>query len=319
LTDQIFDEEVVEAFSKERADALRPQVMKRDVTVVIPTLNEEKAISLVIDELRKEGYSSLLVVDGYSTDRTVEIAQEWGVQVLYQHGIGKAGALKTVIEHVDTPYLLVMDGDYTYDPKDAERMLPHAEKYDEIIGVRSSENISRLHRLGNGVINFAFNMLLGAGLSDVCSGMYMLRTEALRELNLNSKGFSVEVDIVAGMFTTGKVTEVPISYRQRIGERKLETWKEGFRILSSVVGLARAYNPIFLFATLASLLAIPGIGITLWQLYLRWLYGADAWSLGVVWLGLFLLILGVQGFTIATISLLLKRVERRLIQRMEKG
>ena len=75
-----------------------------------------------------------------------------------------------MLEYVDTPYMLVMDGDYTYDPKDIKHMLLHAANYDEIIGVRSgSENIGWLHRLGNKLINFTFNLLLSARLSYVCS------------------------------------------------------------------------------------------------------------------------------------------------------
>jgi dolichol-phosphate mannosyltransferase len=215
--------------------------------------------------------------------------------------------------------MLVMDGDHTYDPKDIQKMLLHADKYDEIIGVRTNaESFPKLHRLGNKIINYVLNLLLGTGLSDVCSGMYLLRTETAKGLDLKSKGFGAEVEIAINMSTLGKVTEVPISYRKRLGNRKLRTWREGFKILTLTIGLVRAHNPVFLLATLTSLLAIPGVAIMLWQLFLRYLYGAEIWSIGMVWLGLFLLILGVQGFTIATIALLLKRMEQRIF-RARKG
>jgi len=290
-------------------------ISPEDVTIVIPTLNEAEAIGKVLDELKQEGYTNILVVDGYSHDGTVEIAREKGAVVVYQHGLGKAGAIKTALEYVDTSYMLVMDGDYTYDPKDIKRMLLHAAKYDEIIGVRSgSENIGWLHRLGNKLINFTFNLLLGARLSDVCSGMYLLRTEALKGFELRGRGFSVEVEIAAYMCSSGRVTEVPISYRRRVGRRKLKTLRDGFSIITTVFWLARTYNPVFLLATLASLLAVPGAVLTLWQLYLRYVYGAEAWSMGVAWLGLFLLVVGMHGFTVATIALLLKRMEKRIVQ-----
>jgi dolichol-phosphate mannosyltransferase len=302
-----------ESYAKPVPD--EPAVSPENVTVVIPVLDEAEAIGKVIDELRRKGYSRILVVDGYSSDATAEIARAKGVRVVYQHGLGKAGALKTALEHVDTPYMLVMDGDYTYDPKDIKRMLMHAAKYDEIIGVRTnSKNIGWLHRLGNRAINFAFNLLFGAGLSDVCSGMYLLRTEALRGVELKSKGFSVEVEIAAHMCSSGRITEVPINYRKRTGKKKLKTLRDGLSIFSAVFWLARAYNPVFLLATLASLLAVPGAALTLWQLYIRYIYGAEAWSMGVAWLGLFLLVVGMQGFTVATIALLLKRMEKRIVQ-----
>ena len=290
-----------------------------DVTVVIPTLNESEAIGIVLDELKQEGYMNVLVVDGYSTDGTVDIVSGRGVPVIYQHGSGKAGAIKTALEHVKTSYMLVMDGDYTYDPRDIKRMLPHAANYDEIIGVRTTQNISWLHRLGNKIINYVFNLLFGAGLSDVCSGMYLVKTEALKKAELGSRGFNVEVEVAAYMCSHGRVTEVPVNYRLRIGRRKLKTFRDGFAIALSIIGLARAYNPIFLFSSLAFTLTIPGVILTLWQLYLRYMYGAEAWSIGVSWLGLFLLIVGLQGFTVATISLMLKRMERRIIQTIKGG
>jgi dolichol-phosphate mannosyltransferase len=302
----------------ESLSVAEPTVAKDMVTVVIPTLNEEEAIGKVLDELRAEGYRNILVVDGYSSDGTVEVAKQKGVEVVLQHGAGKAGAIRTALEHVKTPYMVVMDGDYTYDPKDIERMLVHAAKYDEIIGVRAnSKNIGWLHRLGNKIINIAFNLLLGASLSDVCSGMYLVKTEALRGVELRSRGFSVEVEIAAHMCSSGRVTEVPISYRRRVGRRKLKSLRDGFSILSTVFWLARSYNPVFLFAVLASLMAVPGVVLTLWQLYLRYVYGAEAWSMGVAWLGLFLLVVGVQGFTVATIALLLKRMEKRIVQSLK--
>jgi dolichol-phosphate mannosyltransferase len=289
-----------------------------DITIVIPTLNEAEAIGKVIDELKQEGYKNILVVDGYSNDGTPEIARQKGAKVIYQHGKGKAGAIKTAIENITTPYMLIMDGDHTYDPKDIKKMLLHANKYDQIIGRRTNtENIPILHRLGNKIINSTFNLLLGTSLSDVCSGMYMLKTEKIKEAELKSIDFSIEVEIAAYMTNYGKITEVPINYRKRIGKEKIRTWKSGYSIFKTVFWLARTYNPVFLLSTIATLLLIPGMIITTWQLYLRYVYGAQAWSLGMAWLGLILIIIGIQGFTTATIALLLKRVEKRLLQKIE--
>jgi len=295
-------------------------VTKDMVTVVIPTLNEKEAIGKVIDELRAEGYENILVVDGYSNDGTVDIVRERGVRLVYQHGAGKAGAIKTALEHVKTPYMLVMDGDYTYDPRDIKRLLAHTANYDEVIGVRvNSQNMGWLHRLGNKIINYTFNILFGAGLSDVCSGMYLIKTEILKRAELKSRGFNVEVEVAAYMCSYGRVTEVPINYRRRVGRRKLRSFRDGFAIAMTILSVARVYNPVFLFSSLAFAATIPGAILTLWQLYLRYVYGSEAWSLGVAWLGLFLLLVGLQGFTVATISLMLKRMEKRLVQTFKSG
>ncbi|MCQ4450474.1 MAG: glycosyltransferase, partial [Sulfolobales archaeon] len=74
------------------------------VTFLIPTLNERDGIGLVIDEIKSLGFNKIIVVDGYSTDGTAEIAKEKGAKVIYQLGKGKASAVMTGLKHVDTPY-----------------------------------------------------------------------------------------------------------------------------------------------------------------------------------------------------------------------
>jgi len=115
---------------------------KDQVTIVLPTLNESGGISQVIEEIKEEGYHSIIVVDGYSTDMTDRIAFGNGVKLAYQHGIGKAGAVKTAIEHEKEPYLLFMDGDGTYDPKDIWRLLNHADHYSHVIEEECGETTS---------------------------------------------------------------------------------------------------------------------------------------------------------------------------------
>ncbi len=296
-----------------------PAISKEEITVVIPVLNEAEGIGKVIDEIKQEGYNNILVIDGYSSDNTAEVAMSKNVKVIRQHGIGKGGAIKTALEHVNTPYILLMDGDYTYDPKDIKHMLVYAKKYDEVIGSRvRSKAMSLLHRIGNRIINLTFNLLMGTSLSDVCSGMYLVRTEALKDLEIKSRDFSVEVEIAAHISHSGKITEVPINYRKRIGKKKLQSFRDGLVILRTIIWLAMNYNPVMLFASLASILAIPGLIITLRELYLRYLYGAEAWSFGMAWLGLFLLVIGLQGITIAIISLMLRRMEIRILRNLKK-
>jgi len=289
------------------------KVEKDKVTIVLPTLNEEAAIGKVIDEIKAEGYSRILVVDGYSKDKTVEIAREKGADVIYQHGVGKAGAIKTAIEHVNTPYILFMDGDHTYDPKDISKFLEHAESYDEIIGFRvNRENIPILNRFGNWIISKTFNLLTGSNIRDVCSGMYLIKTSKAKELSIETSSFDVEVEIAMQVLANGEVTEVPINYRKRIGKPKLSSFKHGIRIIFTVFNLARFYNPAFLFAFLTALTGIPGIIIYVWVLYRLVFLGI--WHSGWALLGTALVILGGQGLILSTLALLLKRMERRIMK-----
>lgn len=286
------------------------------VTVVVPTLNEANAIGLVIDELKREGYDNILVVDGYSRDGTDRIARSKGVKVVYQHGLGKTGALKTAIEHVATPYILVMDGDYTYDPADIRRLLSHGRFYQLVIGARDRRNISRLHRLGNWIITQTFNILFGTSLSDVCSGMYLLKADFARRIDLASRGFSTEVEIAAQAAMEQSITQVPIGYRPRMGRRKLATWRHGFAILSSVIGLARRHNPILFFSAIAASTIIPAIAILAWVVYRLAFLGI--WHSGWALMGVMLLLFASQSITLGAIAYMLKRIERRVTERIGK-
>ena len=231
-------------------------VSKDDVTIVVPVKDEAPAIGMVIDELHDEGYDNILVVDGYSGDGTLGLVREKDkVCYVTQHGRGKTGALKTAIEYVNTPYMLLVDGDHTYPANDIKRLLVHAENYGQVIGVRDKKNISTVHRFGNRIITRVFNLLFGAGLSDICSGMYLLKTDVARELDLGSKGFLTEVEVAAQTVTEHSVTEVPIGFRERVGTAKLSAW-HGFSILGAILQLAWKYNPVFLFSSMAALATI---------------------------------------------------------------
>ena len=271
---------------------------------------------MVLDELMSYEYPNILVVDGYSKDNTVEVALSKGAHVVQQHGVGKTGAIKTAIDYVPTPYMLVMDGDYTYDPADIEKFLDHAHNYDEIVGVRRRENISRLHRIGNSIISKIFNLMFDTSLSDVCSGMYLLRTETAKELDLHSGGFNADVEIIAQTAVGGEIAEVPIQYRARIGKPKLSTWRNGTQIVYSVLSWTRVYNPVFIFSVLAASAFIPGLAILVWVglEYLLRHNLHNGWAL----LAAILMLGAGQAFTVGSVSLLLKRTEARITKRLKQ-
>lgn len=285
-------------------------ISKDQVTIVIPVKNEELAIAKVLTELLEEGYQNILVVDGYSSDQTQQIVNgHSNINFICQHGKGKTGAVKTAVEHVTTPYLLVIDGDYTYPAKDIQRLLLHGHLYDQVIGTRDRTNIPKMHRFGNKVITAAFNLLFGTKLSDVCSGMYLLKTDAAKQLALNTTGFATEVEIAAQTATNHSVVDVPIGYRERIGKRKLSTLN-GFDIISAVLTKARKYNPVFFYSALTSLSLIPALGILGWVLFRQLTVGVyhNGWAL----IGVLLLLFSAQSISLAAISSLMKRIEQRL-------
>ncbi len=290
-------------------------ITKDQVTIVIPVKDEESAISLVIDELLSEGYKNILVIDGYSTDKTLQILKEKSIKIISQHGKGKTGAVKTAIENVSTPYMLVIDGDFTYPAGDIQRLLNHCSNYAQVIGFRDRTNISRVHRLGNWVITRTFNLLFGTNISDVCSGMYLLNTNAAKTLELSSNGFITEVEIAAQTAAHYNITEVPVGYRERVGKGKLSTWN-GFGILSAVIRLSWKHNPLLLFSAIASLAIIPALAILSWVVYEQFL--RDIWHSGWALMGALMLLFASQAIALATMSALIKRSERRVSGLIEK-
>jgi glycosyltransferase involved in cell wall biosynthesis len=287
------------------------------VTIVIPTLNEQEAISKVLDELFSIGLKNILVVDGYSSDGTLDTAKKYPISVIFQHGKGKTGALKTAFENVKTPYMIVMDGDFTYDSSCIPRFLEHMQSYDQIIGVRNlndKKNMSVIHKLGNKIITKTFNALMGTSLSDVCCGMYALKTEIAKDMDLSSTGFDVEAEIAARVASSGRITEVPINYRQRIGKQKLSTWKHGFKILLTILKLGMTYRSSVFYSIIVSITSLLGIGI-LANTAIEW-YLTN--TLEVPWLlvGISILLIAINFTGVALEAQTLRRMESKIIRRL---
>jgi dolichol-phosphate hexosyltransferase len=290
-----------------------PHLLREDLTIVIPTLNEEAAIGIVIDQILSQGYHKILVVDGYSKDDTVKIARSRGVSVIFQHGKGKAGAMLTGFREVETPYLILIDGDGSYDPADIDKFLPLMGEYSFVKGERKkNENMSGLHKLGNSVITRTFNMLFGTSIPDICSGMYLLRTDLVKHLHFEKHHLTVEQELAAQVLLVSKaVTSVPVNYRKRFGgESKTNTWRQGFRDLITNFDLARTYNPILLFSFFASLFIIPGIILVGYGGYLYMIQ--NQYHSGYFLGSLMFFVLGGQGLTVATIAAMFRRIERKV-------
>jgi len=292
-----------------------------NITVIIPTLNEAKAIGNVIDEIIEAGipHKNIIVVDGGSTDGTIEIARSKGVQVVLQDGTGKSLAIKTGLKYVKTPYVVVMDGDYSYPAKHILDLYAKiVEGHDLVIGARRCEKGAQhiVYRFGNWVLTKSFNLLFGTRISDVLSGMYIARTEMLREVMFEMPHFSVESEIAAHIATTtGRIAEIPIHYRRRLGEKKLRIF-HGLIIARDMIRLAWRYNPAFFIFALGAILIIPGLVLGCWVAYHYFFTGIKYYVKGLI--AIFLTIAGLLSMFHAIMAIYVKRVEMRAQQRIEK-
>jgi len=205
--------------------------MKKKLTVIIPTRNEGKGIKKVIKSIPKK--FDVLVIDK-SEDKTAEIAEKAGAKVILQKSKGKGNAMREAGKHVKTKYLAFIDGDGTYPTDKFDEMLDILEKNeaDVVIGSRTKiKGMSFLHLMGNKFFSFIASVLYGK-TNDLLTGLRVFKTKDFNNLELKSTGFEIETELHIQCMKKGlKVKEVPIKYTERIGESKLNAWKDGLRIL----------------------------------------------------------------------------------------
>ena len=217
------------------------------VSVVIAALNEEEGIGLTLEELQKFLKDShLIVVDGNSVDRTVDIAKDMGAVVLLQDGKGKGDAMYQGIRQLgsDVRYVVFTDADFTYPAEYVPEMLEILDKNPAVgmvIGNRfkGENNFDKSFTspffFGNRLIAFAQHVLNGIKLDDPLSGLRIVRIDALKNWKPKSKGFDVEAEINFVVEREGyQIVEIPIEYRPRVGEKKLKL-RHGFGILKRIM------------------------------------------------------------------------------------
>ena len=202
--------------------------------VIMAAMNEEEGIGLTIADLYAHlWHPSILVVDGNSSDKTVEIAKGMGADVISQDGTGKGDALAKALKYLDlaADYVVIIDADYTYPAEYVPRMIrileesPHVGMVcgDRFRGQMDPNALHDLYYLGNRFISLTHNLLNGVQMDDPLTGLRVVRSDILRSWNVKSKSFDIEVELNHHVERKGfKIAEVPIYYRPRLGEKKLK-------------------------------------------------------------------------------------------------
>jgi glycosyltransferase involved in cell wall biosynthesis len=209
---------------------------KPKVSVLIPTLNEEQSIGQTLDEIPKDfAQLELIIIDGLSTDRTVEIAKKKGAKVVMEKRKGYGRAYKSGFQKASGDIIVTLDGDTTYPAYDIPRVVKMLidENLDFITCDRLStlkkEAMTKKHRFGNWLLAKTTNVLFFMHIKDSQSGMWVFRREILKQINLTSDGMPLSEEIKIETFKNKiiKAIEIPVEYRIRIGDIKLDTWGDG--------------------------------------------------------------------------------------------
>jgi glycosyltransferase involved in cell wall biosynthesis len=208
------------------------------ITVVIPCLNEEQGIEQVL-RLMPNLVDEVIVVDNASTDRTPEVAKNLGAVVIREDVRGYGRSYKKGFSMATGDIIVTLDGDHSY-PPDAISYLIEAFLHLEAdflnasrFPVRDRRAMSLKHKFGNLVLSLAMSLLFFRWIRDSQSGMWVLRRSILADMKLESDGmaFSEEIKIEALLHPTARFEEISIMYTSRLGEIKLNPWRDGFQNL----------------------------------------------------------------------------------------
>ena len=223
------------------------QVSCVKVSVIIPTMNEEAGVGLVIDDVRKAFANSdldheILIVDTNSKDRTKDIAREKGAIVIEEPRRGYGRAYKTGFENATGEVIATLDADCTYPAEDIPFLAKelYAKNWDFITTNRFAKlekgAMSLEHSIGNKALTVTCNMLFNVWIRDSQSGMWIFRREILSRLDITDNGMAMSEEIKIEAFKKSRAKELPIVYRQRVGEVKLSSWKDGLRNIRFLFG-----------------------------------------------------------------------------------
>jgi len=201
-------------------------------------MNEEESIGLVIDEVKKAVGASrpleIIVVDTDSKDRTREIATEHGAIVVNEPRRGYGRAYKTGFERAAGQYVATLDADMTYPASEIPQLLDRLNR--DNLDFISTNRFAKMekgamgakHRLGNWVLSSTTRLLFRVRVKDSQSGMWVFKKSCLERLNVESDKMAFSEELKIEAFKKLRAIEVPISYRIRVGEVKLQSWNDGF-------------------------------------------------------------------------------------------
>jgi glycosyltransferase involved in cell wall biosynthesis len=233
------------------------------IAVLLPCYNEETAIAATIAGFRAAlPDAAIYVYDNNSRDRTREIAAEAGAIVRTERQQGKGHVVRRMFADIDADVYIMADGDLTYDPASAPAMvdLLLAERFDMVVGTRKHEAKAAYrggHVLGNRLFTGLLSGLFGRSFSDIFSGYRVFSRRYVKSFPVLSEGFEIETEMsVHALELRMPVGEVETVYAARPegSESKLSTFRDGWRILKTIVTLYRIERPVLFFGAIGAFL-----------------------------------------------------------------
>lgn len=244
--------------------------MGKKIAVLIPCYNESKTIEKVVKDYKQAlPDAKIYVYDNNSKDGTNEIAKKAGAIVRYEIKQGKGNVVRTMFREIDADCYLLVDGDDTYPAESAREMCNYVlnEKVDMVIGDRLSstyfkENKRPFHNFGNKMVRKLIKIIFKKNINDIMTGYRAFSYNFVKTFPVLSKGFEIETEMsIHAIDKNFTLKEIPVQYRNRPeGSRsKLNTYRDGMRVLNTIATLFREYKPSLFFNTISMLFYLLAI------------------------------------------------------------
>ncbi|MEN3289870.1 MAG: hypothetical protein V7634_4170 [Bradyrhizobium sp.] len=239
------------------------------IAVLVPCYNEEAAVAAVVRGFRQAlPTATVYVYDNNSRDRTIAVAREAGAEVRSERRQGKGHVVRRMFADIDADVYVLVDGDATYDAPSAPRMIERllGEHLDMVVGLRVDQDQAAYrmgHRTGNWMLTRFLAEVFGQAFKDILSGYRVFSRRFVKSFPVLSDGFEIETELsVHALELALPVAEVETPYyaRPEGSISKLNTWRDGFRILNTILKLYRSEKPLRFFTAIGIFLALLSIG-----------------------------------------------------------
>ena len=252
------------------------KVTDKKIAVLLPCYNEEQTIEKVIRDFQRElPEATIYVYNNNSTDKTAEIASSIeGVVVRNEYRQGKGNVIRSMFRQIDADCYIMADGDDTYPAEHAREMarLVLEENMDMVIGDRLSstyfvENKRAFHNFGNRLVRWLINKLFAGDVKDIMTGYRAFSYDFVKLMPIESNGFEVETEMtINALDKKFNICEIPVQYRDRPegSVSKLNTIKDGTRVIGTIFRMFKNYRPMMFFGLISAWLFAVGAGLFGW-------------------------------------------------------